>query len=86
VLVPPEPDLTLVHGVIYDELCQGRVLDRSRDEYRRVIGQLESAGAEGVIYGCTEIDLLLGPGDASVPVYDSTRIHVEAAADWALAP
>ena len=83
VLVPPEPDLTLVHDVIYDELCQGRALDRSRDEYRRIIAELEAAGAGGIIYGCTEIDLLVGPDDATVPVFDSTRIHVEHAVDWA---
>jgi aspartate racemase len=86
VLVPPEPDLTLVHDVIYRELCQGRVLDGSREEYRRVIAELEAAGADGIIYGCTEIDLLVGPEDASVPVFDSTRIHVEAAVEWALTP
>jgi aspartate racemase len=86
VLVPPEPDLTLVHEVIYAELCQGRVLDGSRDEYRRIIAGLEAAGAGGIIYGCTEIDLLVGPDDAAVPVFDSTRIHVEAAVEWALAP
>ena len=85
VLVPPEPDLTLVHDVIYEELCRGRVLDGSREQYRRVISQLEAAGADGIIYGCTEIDLLVGPHDAAVPVFDSTRIHVEAAVDWALA-
>ena len=85
VLVPPEPDLTLVHDVIYDELCQGRVLDPSRDQYRRIIAELESAGAAGIIYGCTEIDLLVGPEDASVPVFDTTRIHVETAVDFALA-
>ena len=86
VLVPPEPDLTLVHDVIYRELCQGRVREGSREEYRRVIAELEAAGANGIIYGCTEIDLLVGPEDASVPVFDSTRIHVEAAVDWALTP
>jgi aspartate racemase len=85
VLVPPEPDLTLVHEVIYLELCQGR-LDGSREEYRRVIADLEAAGADGIINGCTEIDLLVGPEDASVPVFDSTRIHVEAAVKWALTP
>jgi aspartate racemase len=84
VLIPPEPDLTLVHDVIYDELCQGRVVDDSREQYRRVIADLETAGAQGIIYGCTEIDLLVGPDDASVPVFDSTRIHVEQAVDWAL--
>jgi aspartate racemase len=85
VLVPPEPDLTLVHDVIYEELCRGRVIDGSREQYRRVISELEAAGAEGIIYGCTEIDLLVGPDDATVPVFDSTRIHVDAAVDWALA-
>jgi aspartate racemase len=84
VLVPPEPDLTLVHDVIYDELCRGRVLDGSREQYRRIISQLEAAGAAGIVYGCTEIDLLVGPHDASVPIFDSTRIHVDAAVDWAL--
>ena len=86
VLIPPEPDLTLVHDVIYAELCRGRVLDRSRDEYRRIIAGLEAAGAGGIIYGCTEIDLLVGPDDAAVPVFDSTRIHVDDAVEWALAP
>ena len=86
VLIPPEPDLTLVHDVIYQELCRGRVLDRSREAYRRVIADLEGAGAAGIIYGCTEIDLLVGPQDASVPVFDSTRIHVETAVEWALEP
>jgi aspartate racemase len=84
VLVPPEPDLTLVHDVIYDELCQGRVLDASREQYRRVIADLEAAGARGIVYGCTEIDLLVGPEDAAVPVFDTTQIHVETAVDWAL--
>jgi aspartate racemase len=84
VVIPPEPDLSLVHRVIYEELCQGRVLDGSREEYRRIISELEDGGAGGIIYGCTEIDLLVGPEDASVPVFDSTRIHVEAAVDWAL--
>jgi aspartate racemase len=84
VLVPPEPDLTLVHDVIYDELCQGRVLDASREQYRRVIAELEAAGARGIVYGCTEIDLLVGPEDAAVPVFDTTQIHVETAVDWAL--
>ena len=86
VLIPPHPDLRMVHDVIYQELCRGRVLDGSRAEYRRVIAELEAEGAQGIIYGCTEIDLLVGPHDATVPVFDSTRIHVETAVEWALAP
>jgi aspartate racemase len=86
VLIPAEPDRGLVHNIIYEELCRGRVLDRSREAYRRVMSELEDAGADGIIYGCTEIDLLVGPHDASVPVFDSTRIHVETAVEWALEP
>ncbi len=82
-IVPPEPDLTLIHDVIYDELCQGRILDGSRGRYRRIISDLEAAGVEGIIFGCTEVDLLVGPEDAAVPVFDTTRIHMEAAVDWA---
>jgi aspartate racemase len=86
VLIPGEPDRSLVHDIIYQELCRGVVRDRSHETYRRVISDLERAGAHGIIYGCTEIGLLVGPQDASVPVFDSTRIHVETAVEWALEP
>jgi aspartate racemase len=85
VLVPGEPDRTVVHEVIYRELTQGRVEDASRREYRRVISDLADRGAGGVILGCTEIMLLVGPEDSPVPIFDSTRIHVERAVDLALA-
>lgn len=85
VLVPSERDQAIVHRIIYDELCLGVIRDESRDEYRRVISRLVEAGAEGVIYGCTEIELLVGPRDSAVPVFPTTRIHVEAAVDRALA-
>ena len=84
VLVPGEADRELVHRVIYDELCRGEVRDASRREYARILGELAERGAEGVILGCTEISLLVGPEDAPVPVFDTTAIHAEAAADWAL--
>ncbi len=61
VLVPGEEDRRTVHDVIYDELCVGVIRDESREEYRRVISSLVALGAEGVIYGCTEIELLVGP-------------------------
>lgn len=80
-LVPDEPDRTLVHDVIYDELTRGRVEDASREAYRRIIGDLAGRGAQGIILGCTEITLLVGPQDSPVPVFDSTRIHVEHALD-----
>jgi aspartate racemase len=85
VLVPTEEDQATVHRIIYDELCLGVVRDDSRDAYRRVIERLVVAGAEGIIYGCTEIELLVGPEDSPVPVFPTTRLHVEAAVDRALA-
>ncbi|GGQ22890.1 aspartate racemase [Streptosporangium pseudovulgare] len=83
ILVPDEPGRTLVHDVIYRELTQGRVEDSSREAYRRIITDLAERGAQGVILGCTEITLLIGPQDSAVPVFDSTRIHVEHAVDLA---
>ncbi|MFC4821086.1 aspartate/glutamate racemase family protein [Dokdonella ginsengisoli] len=85
VLVPDEAQRALVHRVIYDELCQGRCLPQSRDAYRAVIADLVAAGAEAVILGCTEIGLLVGADDSAVPLFDTTVIHAEHAADWALA-
>lgn len=84
VLVPPAPDRARVHQVIYEELVLGRILDGSREEYRRIVADLVAAGAEGVILGCTEIGLLLKPGDATVPLFDTALIHAEAAAAFAL--
>ncbi len=84
VLVPSEPDRKIVHQVIYEELCHGRVRDASRDEYRRIIDGLAAEGAEGVILGCTEITLLIESRHSALPVFDTTRLHAEAAVDWAL--
>lgn len=83
-LVPDEPDRTLVHDVIYQELTKNRIEASSRTAYRRVIADLVERGAQGIILGCTEITLLVGQEDSSVPVFDSTRIHVEHALDLAL--
>lgn len=79
VLVPGANDRATVHRVIYDELVRGVVDPVSRDAYRRVIGRLVDAGAEGVVLGCTEIELLVSADDSPVPVFPTTRIHVEAA-------
>jgi aspartate racemase len=84
VIVPEAMQRELVHRVIYEELCLGRILDASRDAYRTIIDELVARGAQGVILGCTEIGLLVGEGDAAVPLFDTARIHAEAAADWAL--
>lgn len=81
VLVPDEPDRSLVHTVIYDELVHGVVRDESRTAYLDVVARLVERGADAVVLGCTEIDLLLRDGDAAVPLLDSTRLHCEALAD-----
>jgi aspartate racemase len=85
VVVPGADDRRLVHDVIYQELCLGIVKDESRQAYRRVISGLVDRGAEGILLGCTEIDLLIGPQDAPVPIFDTTRLHAERAVDLALA-
>jgi len=84
VLVPDQNDRELVHRVIYDELCLGKTLPGSRGQYQRIMNDLVSRGAEAVILGCTEISLLVGPEDATVPLFDTTRIHARAAAERAL--
>jgi len=85
VLVPDGGDRAVVHHIIYEELCLGVVTEESRQAYRDVIARLVAAGAEGVILGCTEIELLVNQSDADVPVFPTTRLHVEAAVDAALA-
>lgn len=84
VIMPEEEDRAIVHRVIYDELCLGTIDDTSRAEYRRIMARLVERGAESIILGCTEIMLLVGAGDAHVPLFDTTRLHAEAAVDLAL--
>jgi aspartate racemase len=85
VLVPEADDRKVVHRVIYDELVLGVVSETSRSAYREVMARLVARGAEGIILGCTEIELLVGADDTSVSVFPTTRLHVEAAVEWALA-
>ncbi|GAA3057139.1 hypothetical protein GCM10020229_81080 [Kitasatospora albolonga] len=86
VLVPDAPGRALVHRVIYEELCLGLVREESRAAYRHVIADLVASGAEGVILGCTEIELLVSEDDSPVPVFPTTRLHAEAAVSAALWP
>jgi aspartate racemase len=83
-IVPPPEDREIVHRVIYEELCRGRTLEASRADYRRIMHDLADAGAQGIVLGCTEIAMLVGPADATVPVFDTTAIHALAAAERAL--
>jgi aspartate racemase len=84
VLLPPDKDRGIVHRVIYEELCRGRVLDPARREYRRIIADLAARGAQGVILGCTEIAMLVGDDDSPVPLFDTAAIHARAVAEFAL--
>jgi aspartate racemase len=85
VLVPGADDRAEVHRVVYEELCLGVVREESRRRYREVVGRLAARGAQGVVLGCTEIELLIGPGDVELPVFPTTRLHVDAAVAAALA-
>jgi aspartate racemase len=84
VLVPDEPDRTAVHDVIYDELVQGRVEAASRAAYLGIIERLVERGAQGIIAGCTEIELLVTPDDIDCPYFPTTRLHALAAIEAAL--
>jgi aspartate racemase len=85
VLVPDEQGRDLVNRVVYDELVLGRVEQRSRAAYLGIINDLVDRGAEAIVLGCTEIGLLVRDGDATVPLFDTTRIHAERAVELALA-
>ena len=84
VLVPNDDDRTVVHDVIYKELCLGEVKSSSKEQYLEVVKRLHEQGAEAVIMGCTEITLLIGQQDTSVPLYDTTAIHAEEAVNWSV--
>ena len=84
VLVPARQDREIIHRVIYEELCLGKVVDESRSEYRRVMADLMQQGAQAIILGCTEISLLVGQRDSAVPLFDTTGIHARKAAEWSI--
>ena len=84
-VIPTADDRQTINDVIYGELVRGVVREESRAAYREIIGRLVDRGAEGVILGCTEIELLIGQDDCSVPVFPTTRLHAEAAVDFAIA-
>ena len=79
VITPNEQDRQIIHDIIYDELCLGVVKIDSKKKYQMIIEKLKQQGAEGVILGCTEIMLLIQQADTDLPIFDTTRIHAEAA-------
>ncbi len=85
VIVPEPLERADVHRVIYDELCLGITRAESKARYVEIIQQLIARGAQGIILGCTEIGLLVQQADSRVPLFDTTRLHAEAAVEFALA-
>ncbi|MGW2214687.1 aspartate/glutamate racemase family protein [Nonomuraea sp. NPDC001684] len=85
VVVPRREQRKLVHDVIFDELVRGVIREASRDAYARIIQDLADDGAEGVVLGCTEIELLISEKHSPIPVLPSARLHAEAAVGFALA-
>jgi aspartate racemase len=84
VLVPNLEERIIVHDVIYKELCLGKIENQSRLQYKEIITNLVSQGAEGIILGCTEIGMLIKPEDSPIPLFDTTRLHAQMALDYAL--
>lgn len=84
VLVPDDAERQIVHDIIYNELCLGEIKPESKQQYLEIIAHLEQRGAQGVILGCTEIGLLIEQADTTLPVFDTTPIHAEAAVHKAL--
>ncbi|TDO98106.1 aspartate/glutamate racemase family protein [Marinomonas balearica] len=84
VLTPNKQDREIVHTVIYNELCRGKISADSKQHYLEIIDKLRSQGAQCVIAGCTEITLLIEQQDLSIPLFDTTEIHAKAAVRFAL--
>jgi aspartate racemase len=85
VLLPDQEDRDTVHRIIFEELCLGKIDETSRQHYRRIMANLVEQGAEAIILGCTEITLLVNAADATVPLFDTTALHANAAAERAVA-
>lgn len=84
VLIPNDQDRKIIHDIIYDELCLGKIKETSKKEYQRIMASLVEQGAEGIILGCTEITLLINQQDTTAKIFDTTAIHAQKAVDLAL--
>jgi aspartate racemase len=85
VVIPPDEKRGMINEVIFNELCHGVISDLSKNRFKKVINELATQGAEGIILGCTEIPMLINEGDSPVPLFDTTSIHALKAVDFALA-
>ena len=84
VLIPEERDREIVHGIIYEELCLGKLEAASKSEFLRIIEELASRGADGIILGCTEIGMLVNQADTNTKLFDTTGIHAAKAIEYAI--
>lgn len=84
VLIPDDAERTSVHDIIYQELCQGEIKPASKQRYLDIVSNAADAGADGVIFGCTEVGLLIAATDLDLPAFDTTELHAIAALDFAL--
>ncbi|MFT6146799.1 MAG: aspartate racemase [Myxococcota bacterium] len=84
VIVPELDEIVVIDRIVLGELSAGRIEASSRQVFAACMARLEQRGAQAMVLGCTEIGLLIGPGDVDVPVYDTALIHADAAADWAM--
>jgi len=86
IIVPEAAERETIHRVIYEELCLGRIVPESRQNYQRIIRTLAAQGAQAIILGCTEISLLISQQDSPIPLFDTTALHARDASEQALAP
>ncbi|WP_066308871.1 aspartate/glutamate racemase family protein [Bacillus sp. FJAT-29814] len=84
VMVPESQEREMINNIIFEELCLGRIERSSKEYYKQVIQKLVEAGAEGIILGCTEIELLIKPEDVEIPLFNTTEIHAKEAVNFAL--
>lgn len=83
-LIPEEPQRLRINQIIFEELCLGKITEESKRYYQQVIEELQGQGAQGVIFGCTEIGLLLNQQDSPLPVFDTAAIHAADAVNFML--
>jgi aspartate racemase len=84
VITPNAEDQEIIHKVIFEELVIGKILQTSNEAYKKIMTKLADQGAEGIILGCTEIGLLVKPADSTLPLFDTTLLHAQAAVQYAL--
>lgn len=83
-IVPNDEERDFIHWSIFEELAKDIFTRETKEKYLEIIGKLNDRGAEGIIFGCTEIPMLLKPEDCNIPSFDTTLLHAKAAVEFAL--